>query len=47
MAPDDAARPLDYPPTEKTQVKRLHYRAHYDRESVHAVLDAGLLCHVG
>ena len=40
-------RPLDYPPSEKTRVKRLHERARYDRESAHAILDAGLLCHVG
>jgi hypothetical protein len=37
----------DYPPTERTRVKRLHERARYDREAVHAILDAGLLCHVG
>ena len=40
-------RPVDFPPTERTRVKRLHYRACYDRETVHAVLDAGLMCHVG
>ncbi len=27
-------------------MKRLHQRAHYDREAVHRVLDAGLICHV-
>jgi len=37
----------DYPPTERTRVKRLYDRAHYDRETVHAILDAGFLCHVG
>jgi nitroimidazol reductase NimA-like FMN-containing flavoprotein (pyridoxamine 5'-phosphate oxidase superfamily) len=37
----------DYPPTEKTRVKRLHERGHYDRETVYAILDAGFICHVG
>jgi uncharacterized protein len=39
--------PQDYTPTGRTRVKRLHDRAHYDRETVHAILDAGFLCHVG
>jgi len=38
---------LDFPPTDRTRIKRAHERAHYDRETVHAILDAGLLCHVG
>lgn len=37
----------DYPPTERTRVKRSHERGRYDRETVHAILDAGLMCHVG
>lgn len=36
-----------YAPTARSRVKRLHQRGHYDRETVHAVLDAGFLCHVG
>ena len=38
---------LDYPPTRRSRIKRQHERARYDRETVHAILDAGLLCHVG
>ncbi len=38
---------IDYPPTDHTRIKRLHERALYDRKSVHEILDAGLLCHVG
>lgn len=34
-------------PSERTRVKRLAKRAHYDRKAVHAVLDAGFVCHVG
>ena len=41
------AAPLDFTPTEKTRVKRLHERGHYDRETVYAILDAGFICHVG
>jgi uncharacterized protein len=28
-------------------VKRVHERGSYDRDTLHAVLDAGMLCHVG
>ena len=45
--PEADQLPPDYPPTGHTRVKRLHERARYDREAVHAILDAGLLCHVG
>jgi uncharacterized protein len=36
-----------FKPTARTKIKRLSKRAHYDRETVHAVLDAALVCHVG
>ncbi len=36
-----------FAPTTKTRVKRLPKRAHYDRETVYAILDAGAICHVG
>ena len=38
---------IDFPPTERTRVKRSFERGHYDRATVHAILDAGLMCHVG
>jgi nitroimidazol reductase NimA-like FMN-containing flavoprotein (pyridoxamine 5'-phosphate oxidase superfamily) len=38
---------IDFPPTERTRVKRSFERGRYDRETVHAILDAGLMCHVG
>lgn len=37
----------DFTPTERTQVKRLPKRGKYDRETVHAILDSGFVCHVG
>ncbi len=36
-----------YKQTKKTKVRRLFKRAAYDKETVHAILDAALLCHVG
>lgn len=35
-----------YSPTQRSRVKRLHERGHYDRETVHAVLDAGMIAHI-
>ncbi|MDX1425297.1 MAG: pyridoxamine 5'-phosphate oxidase family protein [Kiloniellales bacterium] len=37
----------DFQPTPRTRLRRLHERGHYDRETVNAILDAGLVCHVG
>jgi nitroimidazol reductase NimA-like FMN-containing flavoprotein (pyridoxamine 5'-phosphate oxidase superfamily) len=34
-------------PTPRTTVRRLPDRARYDRETIHAILDEGLVCHVG
>jgi len=35
------------PPSPRTRARRVHERARYDRESLNAILDAGLICHVG
>lgn len=43
MAPTDP----DYAPTPRTRVQRTKHRATYDRETVHRILDDGLVCHVG
>jgi hypothetical protein len=37
----------EYSPTERTQVKRLPKRGKYDQETVHQILDCGIVCHVG
>jgi hypothetical protein len=34
-------------PSDRTRVRRLHKRADYDAQTVHAILDAMPLCHVG
>ena len=36
-----------FSPGVRSRAKRVHERAHYDRESIYGVLDAGCLCHVG
>jgi nitroimidazol reductase NimA-like FMN-containing flavoprotein (pyridoxamine 5'-phosphate oxidase superfamily) len=45
---DDTNEPASagYPVTDRNRVKRRHDRGHYDRETVHALLDAAALCHV-
>jgi uncharacterized protein len=35
------------PPSERTRVRRLPLRAAYDRDTIHAILDTGFVCHVG
>jgi uncharacterized protein len=35
------------PPSERTRVRRMPARAAYDREIIDAILDEGLICHVG
>ena len=42
-----AGSPETYPVTSRTAAERVKNRATYDRETVHAILDAGLVCHVG
>ncbi|MFI1360844.1 pyridoxamine 5'-phosphate oxidase family protein [Streptomyces sp. NPDC020898] len=41
-------QPADaYPPTDRTVPTRSANRASYDKESVHAILDEGYVCHLG
>lgn len=35
------------PPTARTRVRRLPDRGRYDRSTIDAILDAGIVCHVG
>jgi len=34
-------------PTQRTRVRRIPKRGAYDRSTIHAILDEGLVCHVG
>ena len=36
----------DYEKTPRTTLKRAHKRGHFDRATVHAILDEALICHV-
>lgn len=42
-----ASRMTQFTPTQRTRVKRIPDRGKYDRETVFAILDEGLVCHVG
>ena len=37
----------EFTPTHRSKVKRLHERGRYDEESVFAILDAGMIAHIG
>ncbi|MBP6819533.1 MAG: pyridoxamine 5'-phosphate oxidase family protein [Ferrovibrio sp.] len=41
--PDNGAKPA----SDRVRVRRLHERGRYDAENVHAILDAGYVCHIG
>jgi uncharacterized protein len=43
----DTVIPSSFTPTERTRVRRVHDRGRYDRESVFAILDAAMMCHIG
>ena len=37
----------NFEPTERTKLKRLPLRGHYERDTVYGILDEGFVCHVG
>jgi uncharacterized protein len=43
----DTVIPSSFTPSERTRVRRVHDRGRYDRESVFAILDAAMMCHIG
>lgn len=38
---------MTFPQTDRTTLKRLPKRGHFDRETVDSILDEGIICHVG
>ena len=38
---------MTFPQTDRTKLKRLAKRGHFDHETVYAILDEGFICHVG
>jgi uncharacterized protein len=43
----DSISPPAFIPTPRSRIRRHPERAHYDRETVFAILDAALMCHIG
>src|ERR1700690_2259283 len=43
----DTPTALAYTPTTRTKVRRLRKRGVYDKARVHAILEEGIICHVG
>jgi nitroimidazol reductase NimA-like FMN-containing flavoprotein (pyridoxamine 5'-phosphate oxidase superfamily) len=43
----DTPTAIAYTPTSRTKVRRLRKRGVYDKARVHAILDEGIICHVG
>ena len=37
----------DLPKTDRTRLRRVYERGHFDRATIDGILDAGLICHVG
>lgn len=38
---------MTFPQTNRTKLKRLPKRGHFDRETVYGILDEGFICHIG
>src|SRR5687767_13943216 len=38
---------MTFPQTDRTRLKRLPKRGHFDRETVYGILDEGFICHIG
>lgn len=38
---------MTFPQTDRTKLKRLPKRGHFDRETAYSILDEGFICHVG
>ncbi|HEY2961717.1 MAG TPA: pyridoxamine 5'-phosphate oxidase family protein [Pyrinomonadaceae bacterium] len=38
---------MTFPQTDRSKLKRLPKRGHFDRETVYSILDEGFICHIG
>src|SRR5258708_36594919 len=47
MTATDEALKTAEPPSERTRLKRYHWLAKYDRDTINAIIDAGIVCQVG
>lgn len=46
MSHDIDAAPVGTPPSRRATIRRASERGHYDRDTLHAIVDAAWLCHV-
>ena len=46
MTDPETSNSID-PPSERTRLKRYNWLAKYDRETINAIIDAGIVCQVG
>jgi nitroimidazol reductase NimA-like FMN-containing flavoprotein (pyridoxamine 5'-phosphate oxidase superfamily) len=47
MTSTDEALTTAEPPSERTRLKRYHWLAKYDRDTINAIVEAGIVCQVG
>ncbi|MFT3731093.1 MAG: pyridoxamine 5'-phosphate oxidase family protein [Hyphomicrobium sp.] len=40
-------QPTDLAPSDRTRLRRYHWLAKYDRDSINAIIDAGIICQIG
>jgi uncharacterized protein len=46
QCPQESQLHAEYPVTSRNRLRRRHERGHYDHETVHAILDAAMVCHI-
>jgi nitroimidazol reductase NimA-like FMN-containing flavoprotein (pyridoxamine 5'-phosphate oxidase superfamily) len=46
MTDNETSKTID-PPSERTRLKRYNWLAKYDRDTINAIIDAGIVCQVG
>lgn len=44
---EDQVKATDVPPSERTRLRRYNWLAKYDRDTINAVIDAGMVCQIG
>ena len=44
---ENEINPEQFTPTQRTQIKRVPQRGHYERQVIYDILDEALICHVG
>lgn len=47
MSSNDNPATIDGPPSDRTRLRRYNWLARYDRDTINAIIDAGIVCQVG